>query len=249
MRLIPVIDLLNGQAVHAIKGEREKYRPLKSVLCNTPDPICVARAFRDRLELNEIYIADLNAIQDSSQTCHRDLIAAMACDERLNIILDAGISDIENAQSWLRLGIGKVVIGSETLRTIHTLREMPPGLDRERLVFSLDMRAGRILSNCPELAAMSPIEALENLKSAKWQEIILLDLSRVGTGQGIDRTLAIEARTKLSQLTILAGGGIANPEQLLDLESLGIAGVLVATALHRGIITAQHTKTSKTQRL
>jgi phosphoribosylformimino-5-aminoimidazole carboxamide ribotide isomerase len=248
MRLIPVIDLLNGQAVHAIKGEREKYKPVKSVLCDTPDPVCVARAFRDRLGLNEIYIADLNAIQDSRRTRHRDLIANLAHDERINIILDAGISNAEEAHSWLRLGIRNVVIGAETLRTMHALQEIPAGIDRNRLVFSLDMRAGKILSSCPELAAMSPIDALGNLQSAGWQEVILLDLNRIGSRKGIDRTLVIEARASFPRLKLLAGGGIANAEQLLDLQSLGIAGVLVATAFHRGIITARHIKTSKTPR-
>jgi phosphoribosylformimino-5-aminoimidazole carboxamide ribotide isomerase len=240
MRLIPVIDLLNGQAVHAIKGNRAKYKPVKSVLCDTPDAISLARAFRDRLGLNEIYIADLNAIQDSGRTCHRDLIATLAHDERLDIILDAGIPDSEDAQSWLRLGIRKTVIGAETLHTMHALQEIPAVIDPERLVFSLDMRAGKIVSSCPKLASMPPLKALENLHSSGWQEVILLDLNRVGSGEGIDRMLLIQAQSNFPRLKLLAGGGIANTEQLLDLKSLGIAGVLVATALHRGVILAQH---------
>ena len=62
MRLIPVMDLLDGRVVQAIKGEREQYKPVKSVLCDTSEPVDVARAFRDQLGLSEIYIADLDAI-------------------------------------------------------------------------------------------------------------------------------------------------------------------------------------------
>ena len=30
-KIIPVIDILNSEVVHAVKGEREKYKPLKIV--------------------------------------------------------------------------------------------------------------------------------------------------------------------------------------------------------------------------
>jgi phosphoribosylformimino-5-aminoimidazole carboxamide ribotide isomerase len=240
MRLIPVIDLMNGQTVHAVRGDRQNYKPVQSVICDTPDPIMVARVFRDRLDLSEIYIADLNAIQNSGRTNHRDLIAALAGSEQMAIILDAGISDPETARAWLRLGVGKTVIGSETLRELHAVQQLPAQIDPDRLIFSLDMRAGRVLSQCAALSAMSPIDILHHLQSAGWKEVILLDLSRVGSGKGMDPTLAIEARSRFPDLNLLIGGGIADPNQLLELKSMGIVGVLVATALHRGIITTQH---------
>ncbi len=240
MRFIPVIDLLDGQAVHAIRGDRKNYKPVKSVLCDTPDPIMLARAFRDRMGLNEIYIADLNAIQRSGRTDHRDQLTALAQSEKIDIMLDAGISNFENAQAWLRLGIRKAVIGAETLRRMDALQEIPARVDPDRVVFSLDLRAGKTFSNCPGFAALSPLEALEHLHSAGWKEVILLDLGRVGSEEGVDRTLVNEARAKHPNLSLLVGGGISNPEQLLELKSLGVAGVLAATALHCGTITAQH---------
>jgi phosphoribosylformimino-5-aminoimidazole carboxamide ribotide isomerase len=240
MRLIPVIDLLKGQAVHAFKGERENYQPVKSVLCDTADPVALARSFRDRLGLCEIYIADLDAIQGFRQTSHRDLITVLARDEQILVMLDAGVSDVEGVHTWLDTGVNKVVIGAETLCTLTALRELPANIDRNRLVFSLDMRAAKISSKCPELSAISPMQALAQLYSAGWQEILLLDLNRVGSGGGIDNSLVVKARLQFPDLNLMVGGGIAGPEQLVALKSLGLTGVLVATALHRGSITAQH---------
>ncbi len=240
MRLIPVIDLRDGLVVHAVKGERERYRPVKSVLCNTPDPFAVARAFRDRLALNEIYVADLDSILDCHSTGQRKVVAALAIREKMNIMLDAGISDAANARIWLDLGVGKVVIGSETLRSMDALRDIPACINHDRLIFSLDLRFGKILSQCPALAAMSPMETLVHLQSAGWREIILLDLSRVGSGEGMDRPLAHAARSDFPDLSLLIGGGLSKPEELAELKSLGIAGALIGTAFHRGVISAQH---------
>lgn len=45
MKIIPVIDLLGGQAVHSVRGEREKYRPVESLLVSGIDPIDIAHVF------------------------------------------------------------------------------------------------------------------------------------------------------------------------------------------------------------
>jgi phosphoribosylformimino-5-aminoimidazole carboxamide ribotide isomerase len=239
MRLIPVIDLIDGQAVHAVKGVRAQYRPVKSVLCRTSDPVTVARAFRDRLRLDEIYVADLDAIRGFANTAHREVIEALIRREAMHLILDAGVSDVASVRAWLDLGVHKIVIASETLRWWDELRRIPAAIDRDRLVFSLDFRAGKILSQCPHLAAMPPMKALEQLQSSAWQEILLLDLSRVGSRWGADRALAAEARASFPDLSLLIGGGIDTPQELIDLRSLGVAGVLVATALHCGTLCAE----------
>ncbi|NIV10372.1 MAG: HisA/HisF family protein, partial [Aliifodinibius sp.] len=61
MKTIPVLDVLNGVIVHAVGGKREKYYPVKSVLCASSDPVNVALTFRS-LGFDELYMADLDAI-------------------------------------------------------------------------------------------------------------------------------------------------------------------------------------------
>ncbi len=239
MRLIPVIDLLNAQVVHAVRGERKHYKPVKSVLCRAPDPLAVAAAFRDQLGLREIYIADLNAIQGSALTSHRNLIENLVHKEGIKIILDAGTLDIESANAWLDLGIHKVVIGAETLQAFDDLRKIPAGFNLDKLIFSLDMRSGKVLSHCPEIASLSAMELIEQLWSGGWREVILLDLIKVGSNEGMNISLASRARATFPGLSLLVGGGIAGVEELHELKDMGIAGVLLATALHRGAITAQ----------
>ncbi len=46
-KIIPVIDVLNSEAVHAIKGERERYKPLKAVWINSCDPIKIVKKLKD----------------------------------------------------------------------------------------------------------------------------------------------------------------------------------------------------------
>jgi uncharacterized protein related to proFAR isomerase len=61
LEVVPVIDILDGLAVHAVKGVRKNYKPIKSVLTASADPVKVATAFKG-LGFKELYVADLNAI-------------------------------------------------------------------------------------------------------------------------------------------------------------------------------------------
>ena len=62
MRIIPVIDLMKGEVVQAIRGDRANYRPVQSVLTRDAQPLSVARALQDATGCDEFYIADLDAI-------------------------------------------------------------------------------------------------------------------------------------------------------------------------------------------
>lgn len=221
---------------------RELYQPVQSVLCNSAEPVHVARAFRERLGLEELYIADLDAIQAGEKTSHRDVIAGLAGEEGFHVLLDAGVTDKTEAEMWLRLGVDRVVIGAETLNTWETMQELPTQLPAENLIFSLDLREGQILSRCPELAALEPLAALEQLQASGWQEIILLDLERVGSGRGVDHELVGKIRARFPRINIILGGGITGMEELLALKKLGVIGTLMATALHQGKLNAEQVR-------
>ena len=237
MRLIPVIDLKAGLVVHAVKGERENYRPLQSILCDSPEPGEVARSFRDKLGLTEIYIADLDAIQGTGN--HEQIISSLVSQEEMQVLLDAGAGDPQAVHSLLELGVKKVIIGAETLSNLDNLRVLHSGIPPSQLIFSLDMQSGQILSRCSDLAELSPLKVLELLQFAGWHEVILLDLARVGTGNGIDHTLVSEALRLFPEMELIVGGGISQTSELDWLQAVGVSGVLVASALHTGIISKQ----------
>jgi phosphoribosylformimino-5-aminoimidazole carboxamide ribotide isomerase len=220
LRVVGVIDLKAGTAVHAVRGERERYRPVG-------DPLSLARRFRDALGLDELYVADLDAITGSGG--NDAVIRGLASEAR--VMLDAGVSEPERARALLDLGVHRVVVGTETLTDADALDPLLP-----EAVLSVDLRDGRTLSPDPRLAGLPALDAVALLHRAGLREVIVLDLARVGSGAGPDVEAIAELHTAFPGLELLAGGGVRDADDLRALAAAGAAGALVATALHRGVI-------------
>jgi len=205
-----------------VRGERERYRPVGG------DPLSIARAFRSELGLDELYVADLDAISGAGGNAA--VIRALAREAR--VMADAGVSEPEPMRALLDLGVHRVVVGTETLTG-------PDALDRlltPEVVLSMDLRDGRTLSPDPQLAGVPALDAVAGLHRPGLREVIVLDLARVGSGMGPDVGLIAELHAAFPDLELLAGGGVRDAEDLRALADAGAVGALLATALHRGVI-------------
>src|SRR3954469_2270399 len=164
MRVVGVIDLKDGLAVHAVRGERERYRPVSSVLTGEDgDPLALARALRSELGLEELYVADLDAITGAGALS--PAIAALA--QEAQLMVDAGVSEPERARELLALGARRVIVGTETLSGPAALGQL---LDVGSVVLSIDLRDGRLLSPDPQLAGLPALDALKRLHDARLRE-------------------------------------------------------------------------------
>jgi phosphoribosylformimino-5-aminoimidazole carboxamide ribotide isomerase len=236
MRVVPVIDLKAGTAVHAVRGERERYRPVRSVIAGADgDALALARAFRAELALDELYVADLDAI--SGKGDHASVLGALAREAR--VMVDAGVSEAGRARALLDLGARRVIVGTETLSSPDALERLLAELPERTVTLGLDLREGLALSRDPQLAGLPALDAVARLARAGLREAIVLDLARVGSGSGPDVALIAEIRAAFPDLELLAGGGVRDVEDLRALNAAGAAGALVATALHGGVIGAR----------
>jgi phosphoribosylformimino-5-aminoimidazole carboxamide ribotide isomerase len=230
MRVVGVIDLKDGTAVHAVRGERERYRPVRSAIGGDDgDALALARGLR-ALGLDELYVADLDAIAGGDG--NPALVTAIA--REASIMVDAGIAEPARARALLDLGAHRVIVGTETLPGPAALDDLLAELPDGAVILSVDLRDGRVLSPDAQLAGLPALDAMSRLPRV--QEAIVLDLARVGSGAGLDVALIAEIHGAYPNLALLAGGGVRDIDDLRALHAAGGAGALVATALHRGVI-------------
>ncbi|MEM1995229.1 MAG: HisA/HisF-related TIM barrel protein [Nitrososphaerales archaeon] len=233
MKVIPVIDILDGKVVHAVAGERSRYQPIKSAVVNTHDPVEVARAFKERLKRDTIYVADLDAIIGLGENI--DLVKRIKHSLSLTVMLDGGVSSFAEANRIIQQGFDYLVLGIETLQRLDELKQMIKSPFAERVITSLDVKAQKTLSECEELRGLDPIDAANILYQIGVKKLILLELDRVGTLKGPNFKL-LEELCSTPFKEVLVGGGVRNKQDLLKLKELNINGVLVASALHNGAL-------------
>lgn len=223
MEIIPVIDLKQGEAVHARMGQRERYRPVASRLCEGSDPVAVVDGFLSLHPFSTVYIADLDAIGgDAGNSASLEKLRAAF--PALRLWVDSGHATASEARDWLACGFGAVVLGTESLTAPSVLAEMVETSAGKDLVLSLDFR---------DEAFVGPSALLD--RPDLWPAtVIAMTLGRVGSGHGPDLRRLDDIRARAGSRRVFAAGGVRNAGDLRELAGHGIAGALVATALHDG---------------
>lgn len=227
---------MEGRVVQGLRGERERYRAVRSDLVGGSDPKAVAEAVLRLCGGTSVYLADLDALSGAGD--HLDVVHDLQRHLGAEPWVDAGVYDAEAASRLLDAGAARVIVGTETLTSLDALRELRLVLPGAQTLVSMDIGMHGVISRCPALAGLRPLAALESLAAEEVDEVILLALPHVGTGAGPDLETLRAARAAYPRLRLIAGGGVRGPDDLRALAAAGADGVLLATALHRGWITA-----------
>lgn len=230
MNLIPVIDLMQGQVVRAVRGNRQAYRPIVSRLCDGSDPVTVAQALCEHCATRQLYVADLDALLGRPAQS-AVLLALLQAMPGLELWLDAGFANVDAAAA-LKLALGAAarqvvaVFGSESLASRAELERCFGGRrsGEGEGVLSLDRRDGQHLDSagCWDAPALWP------------GRVIVMTLERVGAGAGPDLETLADVRRKSPTTFLVGAGGIRDQRDMEAASGAGAGAWLVASALHDG---------------
>jgi len=228
MQVIPVLDLLDGHAVRAVRGERSHYRPIQSSLCATSNPLEVARALIAATGSRTLYVADLGAIL--GRGAHTETLAAL-CDalgDEVAIWLDAGFAGYASMRALFE-GIAHImrcprpatlvpVFGTETLTDASAIADASAA--GYEPILSLDYHGGRALG-------------ASSLDSASWpSRVIVMTLDQVGANAGPDLRTFAALQAVAGERQLIGAGGVRHHDDLARAAQCGAQAWLVASAIH-----------------
>jgi HisA/HisF family protein len=219
MEIIPVLDVKDGQVVHAKQGRRDTYRPIVSRLSLTSTPGDVLAGLLRLHPFGKVYIADLDAIEGKGG--HALIIGELARQyPAIEFWIDRGdpapaaSNPIENI---------RCVVGSESMDEIGAFRA-----SAATAILSLDFRGADFFG---------PADLLE--QPSLWPDrIIAMTLARVGSSDGPDLERLTMIRQRAGARRLYAAGGVRGAADIIALRRAGAAGVLVASALHDGRLSS-----------
>jgi phosphoribosylformimino-5-aminoimidazole carboxamide ribotide isomerase len=214
MEVIPVLDIMGGIAVSGKSGRRDEYTSLKTVFADSSIPLEIA----ENLPYKKLYVADLDGIMKGTPDIE---MLGELCKIK-NVMVDAGIKNIDDYGRISHID-ADIILGSETLQDLETLVAIKKEAE---VVFSIDIKDGKLMS---PFLPREPFEAFALLKN-KVKRFIILNISSVGT---LSSDFSFLEKFILPDVEIYYGGGIKK-EDIEKLKKIGVSGVLVGTALHKG---------------
>lgn len=226
MLIIPVIDLSKGIVVHAIEGNRKKYREIESKLCSSPAPQDVINGFLNIFNFKKIYIADLDALE--KQGDHVKIIDSICINfPQVEIWLDTGSELIDHYLQKSNSRNLRIILSSESLPSVAELSEYIKKYPKHNFILSLDFKNNTLLG---------PQELL-NAKQYWPKDVIVLNLNNVGAEQGNKFPTELNQHELTKDFHIYYGGGVRNSNDIIELKSKKISGALISTSLHKQLIT------------
>jgi phosphoribosylformimino-5-aminoimidazole carboxamide ribotide isomerase len=229
--LLPAIDLRGGRVVRLRQGDFERETAYSD------DPVEVANRFVDG-GARWLHVVDLDGAR-TGRPVHRDLIARIVTSigERASVEVAGGLRTAEAVADALTTGARRAVVGTAALVDPGFAAGLIEAYGADRIVVSLDVRAGMALGDgwVAGAAGISVQSAMGGLADAgvRWFEVTSID--RDGTLDGPDLELLTivvgDPRTR-----VIASGGIRSVDNLRAVREIGCAGSIVGRAFYDGTL-------------
>ena len=226
MLILPDIDIKDGKCVRLLKGSFEKITKYKQT------PLDQAKEF-SKLGFKNVHIIDLDGALEGN-SINKKVVVEIVKNNNLDIQVGGGIRSLDSIESWLDIGVDKVVLGTSAVLDKKLLEKACTKFDK-KIVVSIDVRNGLIALNGwkkqTEIKAIDFVKEIKNLKIAR---IIYTDINKDGTKEGpnIEETINF---SKNINFPVLVSGGVSSISDITNIKKsafLNIAGVIVGRAIY-----------------
>ncbi|MEP2448393.1 MAG: 1-(5-phosphoribosyl)-5-[(5-phosphoribosylamino)methylideneamino]imidazole-4-carboxamide isomerase [Balneola sp.] len=234
MKVIPAIDLLNGQVVRLHKGKYEE------ATIYDKDPLNVATQFKEA-GFDHIHIVDLNGAKEG-KFVNLPHIKNIISDLGISVQTGGGIRKLADIEFLLDAGLSKVICSSMAIKNeadwIAALKKYP-----EQMILGMDLKDGKIAySGWLETAEEDTFHFLERMIDEGLQEVLCTDISKDGTLSGPNTELYISLKKAFPEIKLIASGGVSDQEDLIQLDEADIDAVVVGKAFYEHHITLEQMK-------
>jgi phosphoribosylformimino-5-aminoimidazole carboxamide ribotide isomerase len=228
--IIPAVDIKDGKCVRLLQGRFDE------VTVYSRNPAEMARNWQDK-GAERIHVVDLDGSLAGSPR-NKEVIRDIVQSVGVPIQLGGGIRDLETVESYLRMGIARIILGTAAMKDRYFFMEACrsyPGT----IILGIDARDGKAAVEAwTEATGESAIDVAKSYEVAGLDALIYTDIGRDGMERGVN----VEATMSLAEsvrIPVIASGGVSSLRdivKLLEVEKSGVMGVIIGKALYTGAI-------------
>jgi len=228
MEVIPAIDLRGGRCVRLEQGDYDRETVFDD------DPVAVGRRWV-AAGAGRIHVVDLDGAREGVRG-NAPAVEALVASVSVPVQVGGGIRSARAAGELLRLGVDRVIFGTAALEAPEEVAQAVAAHGAERVVVSVDARDGLVASRgWTEASGILAVDLIEGMAELGVGRFIYTDISRDGTLEH-PNFRAIKGILETVRYPVLAAGGIATIEDLLELARMGVEGAVTGLAIYTGAV-------------
>lgn len=234
MKVIPSIDLMNGNVVRLVRGD-----PANKVVYSD-NPIETARKW-EAAGADMLHVVDLNATLRTGIN-NNEIVFKIIDSVKIPVQVAGGIRSINAINEMFNKNAAKVVLGTIAYKEPDSIRQIAKK-KIEKLVISIDQNNGRVMiDGWREASSYGIIDAINLFMAMGIREFLLTSIDRDGTLNGPD-VMTLSLASSFTNSLIMASGGISSLEDIIRVRSAGCYAVILGKALYEGKISIERIKT------
>ena len=232
MKIIPAVDLMNGQVVRLYKGDPKQ----KTVYSD--NPVEIAKKWEAN-GADMLHIVDLDATLGIGSNL--SIIKKILEEISIPVEIAGGLRDESLILDVVKIS-SRVVIGTLAFKDKELLKKLLLSLGPEKIVISVDHIDGEIvIHGWQDRTGIKLIESIKEFLEMGFTEFLLTNVSRDGTLEGPDLEF-LEQACQLDNVNVIASGGISNIADIKDVKEKNAFGVILGKALYENKISIEEAK-------
>ena len=238
-RIIPCLDVKNGQTVKGINFENLRY---------AGNPVELAKKYSDE-GADELVFLDITATNEGRQTTLK-MVEAVAKQVFVPFTVGGGIKSVEDMKNILSAGADKVAINSAAVKNPALINESSEYFGSQCIVVAVDGKKADndyyvFINAGTKNTGIKLKDWVREAEERGAGEILLTSMDADGTQNGFDIEMTKLVVENTNIPVIASGGAGANPGHFVEVfEKTNADAALAASIFHFGTLPVPELKTT-----
>ncbi len=230
MRIIPAIDIINGQCVRLSKGDYNTKKVYNE------NPLEIAKQYEAH-GIEHLHLVDLDGAKASHIVNHK-VLEEIATKTSLKIDFGGGLKTDEDLRIAFESGAGQITGGSIAVKQPEIFKNWLAKFGADKIILGADANNEKIaISGWLEESDEELIPFVKNYMKEGVSYVICTDIAKDGMLEGPSFDLYKKMLGALPNIKLIASGGISTFEELPKLAELGCEGTIIGKAIYENKIS------------
>jgi phosphoribosylformimino-5-aminoimidazole carboxamide ribotide isomerase len=236
MRIIPAIDIIDGKCVRLTQGDYAQKKIYHE------NPLDAARSF-EAAGLTHLHLVDLDGAKHG-KVVNWGVIESIVKETSLRVDFGGGIKTTEEIERLVNMGVRQVNLGSIAVKEPDKITEWLEQFGHQRIILSADVKNEMIsINGWQHDSSINIVTFLRDYIQRGIENVTCTDISTDGMLSGPNIELYKKVLLSFPQLNLIASGGVSTLEDLHELQTIGVDGVIVGKAIYEGKISLEQLAT------